>query len=394
MATLEMNRFGRWSRSPLEHRETLPWLARLLAGRTGQCAAEVERGTPTSAQIEALARRHRLGPLLFGHLDEPLRRVLPRRLQEQWREDYTRRWLANEDLVRRMGAVLAHPPFDQGEWMVLKGPHWAERFWGDLAHRAFEDLDVLLPRETAMRFLHTVDQHNDSRFASAFRRLEEPSMHARSVRIALATREELPIDVHWALRQHPSFRIDHTRLWSTAGRFDGERHGTVAVPSDEYALVLALLETFDDVSRLEFSIKGLLDVLLILLELDSRTDWREFFAARRSERLERLSVDVLQTVIRLFDAADLLPSLHVCSDFRRAPEARGTREPRTLAILTRPTSRLVALWTHRLALYDVSRTRALAHLAWSAPVRVLLGWRENRTARPIRYHDAAPPSRE
>ena len=153
--------------------------------------------------------------------------------------------------------------------------------------------------------------------------------------------------------------------------------------------MLALLEVFDDVSRLEYSLKGLIDVLLIVQEVERAASWPEFLARRREEGLETVSVDVLRSVMKLFGAAGYLPSLRAAL----AAEERAHDGNATLDALTRRTTRASALRRLRLPLYDTSRGRALLHLAWSSPMRIGLGWAESADARRLRHPGAVPPFR-
>lgn len=386
---------GRWARGPLGGREALPWLARLLAGRHEACADLLGEGTVTAAQIEELGRLHRLGPLLHARMDDSLRRAFSDRTLDDWEQAYTRRWLINEDFGRRAREFLRQPPFEEEPWLLLKGAHWALRFWGDLALREFEDLDVLVPRRDVERWLEELGRSAGGPVSAWWHRIRASVTHARSMRLpSPAAEPRLAMDLHWALRVHPSFRIDERRLWRTSETFDVSSLGRITVPSDEYALVLAVLELFDDVSRLEHSAKGLVDVLLILLELDRQLDWGEFFEVRRAEGLGKLSLDVLRSVVALFEAGEMVPSLAAALTDREAREGCRGAVPagRTFEVLTRRTTRPRALWAHRLALFEMSRTRSLLHLGWSAPVRVVLGWSDRSGGGRVRRHVDAPPS--
>ena len=187
--------------------------------------------------------------------------------------------------------------------------------------------------------------------------------HAVSVR-----RGDLTVDLHWALRCHPSFAIDNARLWATRQGFALPGHGgeLVDLPADEYVLVLTLLGIFDDLSRLLLPVKGLIDSFLILRAVDSVLDWPDFLARRRTERLHRIVVDVLAMIVELFAARDPLPRLAA------ALEKEGPEDSRSLRVAVGPTNRAQAIWSYRLQLYDMPRPISLLHFLVTAPIRTLL----------------------
>ena len=358
-----VNGIGRLRRRALADAQCLPWIGRLVAGDLEQAAQDLARGVPDVARLQRFVATHRLEPLLSQRIEHPaLRRLLPAELRSSWQDRYLRQWLANSSVTRQLPRLWhALSQCCEGP-ILLKGPAHAALYYGDLAQRRFEDLDLLVPAQHATNCLHRLQRELGSRQPLLGQALVRRATHARALRGA-----EVQIDLHWALRCHPSFRIDPARIWSTRLELTlPEPDLTIAVLSHEYSLVLSLLEIFDDLSRLEHSVKGLLDCLLILHAANRSLDWPEFFSRRHAEGLGLISLDTLVMVLELFGARDLFPELEA------ALTAEGATESWARRIILHDSNRLRALWSYRLPLYEMSRPLALLHLAVSAPVRTVL----------------------
>ncbi len=291
-------------------------------------------------------------------------------LRQSWQDTYVRQWLANQVLLYRLRGIRLAFTEAGIDVLLLKGPYLAKRFYGDLAQRSFEDIDLLVRAEQAGPCLRWM--RNELGFSgstlfhpllSGFSPLLRGLTHAKSVR-----RGDLIVDLHWALRCHPSFAIDNVRLWATRQVFTlpGQGEEPIDVPADEYVLVLTLLGIFDDLSRLVLPIKGLIDAFLILRAVDPVFDWPDFLARRRTERLHRIVVDVLATVLELFDGREQLPGLAAAIEKAGQTDCRGPK------IVLGRTSRARAIWSYRLRLYDMPRPISFLHFLVAAPLRTAL----------------------
>ena len=84
---------------------------------------------------------------------------------------------------------------------------------------------------------------------------------------------------------------------------------TFTTPSDEDTLVLLALSLFQDLGLGTAKLKQLVDVLLLAAAIDARFDWPRFFTRRAADGTLAIAVNVLDLVLRVFDAATLLPAL-------------------------------------------------------------------------------------
>ena len=365
-----MTNLGLVRRGPLAGASCLPWLARILAQHPNSTAQDITHGMPHIAELTRFAAAHDLGPLLSQRTDHPaLRHSLPEVLRQSWKSAYVSRWLANQRLVywlRGLRLAFSEAGID---CLLLKGPHLAERFYGDLAQRTFDDIDLLVRPDRVEPCLHLLAKLG---FSNPTPRYPLPwglSWLLRGLTHGTSQRRgELAVDVHWALRCHPSFAIDDARIWATREGFTlpgrGEEH--MHVPADEYVLVLTVLGIFDDLSRLLLPVKGLIDAFLILRAVDSIVDWSDFLSRRRAERLHAIVVDVLTMIVELFAARELLPRLVA------ALETQGTTGSRSLKVTRGPANRLGVIWSYRLQLYDMPRAISFAHFLVTAPIRTVL----------------------
>ncbi len=358
-----MTKPGRWKRGPLEGLACLPWVAKLLSSQIKEAAADLQRGKPTVEELGHFAQIHQLGPLLFARTGLPhLQDVLPATLLERWQETYLRQWLANQRILRGVQPLLVASQCSGHALMLLKGPHLAHRFYGDLAQRKFEDIDLLVSKESAQEYLRWLQREFKFTGSMVLHGLRSRVSHAQALSAG-----DLRVDLHWALRTHPSFSIDDQRMWATRHKFQLPELGCdMGVLSDEYVLVLALLEIFDDVSRLEYSAKALIDAFLILRQVDGVWDWDSFLTRRRAEGIEGIVVDGLNLLMTVFKAAELLPELN------SAVARKTLAAPLSLGILADRADRWRAVWSYRLRLYQISRPMALLNLLGSAPLRLML----------------------
>lgn len=361
-----MKGIGKIRGTPLEASACLPWLARVLVD------APADNGVPSVDDIERFASAHRLAPLLWHRTAAPAwRERLPSRLRETWETAYVRQWIANESLLASLDEIrLAFAA--RGEPLVLlKGPALALRFYGDIGERMYEDIDLLVPRHSTTACLQWLARDHDFVSPVRFHWIHRALTHAKVVR-----RGALEIDLHWALRRHPSFAIDDELIWATRRSIvlPGRHDATIDVLSDEHALLLTLLGIFDDLSRAELPVKGMVDGFLIVHAMDATTDWHGFLERRRAEGLFAVVADVLAMLLELFEARPLLPAVTAALD------AEGLTKSRGAAICLEPASRLRALWSYRLALYRIPRPIAAAYLLLTAPVLAVLMQLEERRA--------------
>ncbi len=323
----------------------------------------LSHGVPGITELAHFTATHQLGPVLSRRTNHPaLQAILPEPLRQTWQDAYVKQWLAGEKMLGQLHRLQQAFSKRGKQFVLLKGPGLAQGFYGDPAQRKYEDIDLYVPARLARPTLRWLNKELKFPNSGLFHPLLAHITHAKSAIVG-----ELGIDLHWALRVHPSFSIDEARVWQTRQSLDlPGPGGQVNVMSNEYTLVLTLLEIFDDISRLEYSAKGFVDAFLILHTIDSTMDWPGFIEQIKTERLDPIIFDVMIMIVELFNARDLLPALTANL------EQHGPTESQSLKIMLAAASRPDVLWSYRLSLYDAPRLFSLIHLLFSAPLRMLL----------------------
>lgn len=293
-----------------------------------------------------LLRAHHLVRLVHSTLPEAaLRARLPAALVDA---------LASRRPIQRLPVATLLAAYDEVQaafagagvpLLLLKGFAFAERLYGGLERRPQHDLDLLVRRRDRRRALRLLAGLGFARKAY--------DLHSRTV-----VRAGVAVDLHHALRRAPAFAIEERVLWDTAVEqpVGARRFRTL---SDEYALVLLVLASFEDLGQGMAKLKQLLDLYLLLRAVDATLDWEAFFTRREGENLGGVAVHVLALAATLFEAEAELPRLAAALAARRAGCAPASRDE-VLALVGAPRKDVASLaWFGRV--YPGS---LLLHLLW------------------------------
>jgi putative nucleotidyltransferase-like protein len=311
------------------------------------------------------ARRHQLGAYVYRTLRQlGLISILPPEMVAGAKAASLIERALSERLAQEMHEL--GELFDRGDArvMFIKGPLFAQRFYGSLDARGLFDLDVLIQAPGDIETIEALlleAGFERAYHVPASRRLGQYFAHHFEYR-----RESLPLDVHWALQRHFTFAIDYARIWATSTRIGLKGH-TYEATSDEYELVLQILGVVTDLQVGRLKLRSLVDVYRILRTVEGTLDWGDFFSWRDRERILRASVYVLSVVLDVLDCRDEFPRLgtHLESTLPSLP-------PTDLAFRAVMQSRPFDLAQKLLALrlYDA---RLAASLSWwlvSLPFRL------------------------
>lgn len=185
---------------------------------------------------------------LMDCLPMPIRQLIEQQLAaDRERVESLRR------LRVRIGGALEQQGLD---YLVLKGEAVTARFYPAGQQRHEFDLDVLVRERDVARVvnaLRTLDLKLPGGLeAIKARRLR--SNHAESL-----TDGQHSLDLHWALRRGPAYRICMQEIW---GSRQWLRSGTSEFPSlsDEYLLVMMILSLASDLGRGSIRLKKFVDL--------------------------------------------------------------------------------------------------------------------------------------
>lgn len=195
--------------------------------------------------------------------------------------------------------------------LLLKGFYLADRLYGGLAGRPQSDLDLLVRRRDFRRALRALAARGFARAGG--------DIHSRDL-----VRGAVKVDVHRFLRWAPALRVAEDELWAAA--IDATAAGLAfRTLSDEHTIVALVVAAFENVGQGMARMKQLVDLLLLVRDVDARTDWDAFLARRERENLEAITTNVLALVLDVFDARAECPRLASVLDRRPGALVHGDR---------------------------------------------------------------------
>ena len=314
-----------------------------------------------------------LGPYLYGLASQLPWLELSPETELDLKLLYLEQWSRNARLLKPL-AELQRSFSEAGmAFILLKGPYLAQRLYGDLAHRAMADVDILVRREElrpACERLRLLGFERTSRLPLAV----ETSF--RFTHALDFVRDGIEIELHHALRSEPSLKISEDDLWAGGHtELDGLRY---RVLPDAYSLLLQLLSIREDVGLATVTLRSFLDLYLLLREVDLEMSWADFFAARRHEGTLGVSVNVIDLFLSVFGTAKEFPELaESLAAHRDRLVVSGSRE-RYLEILTG------SLWVKKgwaMRSYDRPFPLVLTRWLLNAPLRAVTHAHANVFAR-------------
>ena len=333
------------------------------------------------AAVEFLgfARRHKLGAYIYRTLRElELASALPPALAAAAKATSLLEQRVSDRLVQEMSELRDVFAAGGAPVLFIKGPLFAQRFYGSLDARGIADLDVLIRKPEDIRAVDALLR--EAGYERAFRvpvshRVAQYFAHHFEYR-----RDSLQLDVHWALQRHVTFAVDHDRVWETATRvsLNGSPYETA---SDEYELVLQILGFVTDLQVGKLTLRSPIDIYRILRAVEGTLDWPEFFAWRRRERILRPSLYVLSAALDVLDCHDEFPTLA-----GHLEAASPGLPPTSVALRALLDSRPLAP-AQKLAAFRIYDARPAAAFTWwlvSLPFRVAVyGVTDRRRTRPL-----------
>lgn len=298
-----------------------------------------------------------LGPYVF-ELARQASATLPDGVEARLKMEYLAQWDRAERMKTCLGnlAELLEPGI---EMIPLKGHIMSQRFFGDALARVSQDIDFLIRKEDAPEAEAKLlgAGYIPKPGSATIRRVSKRVMHHSSF-----IKDGFVHELHWALRRHPTYRIDYARLWARRELIESEGRPYSTLPAD-YELVLQALAMIDDMERGSLKLKSLADIAAIALKMDDRAAWDEFFAERERENILRPTAWSLAFTLQSLGIGASLPQLSrkLSGLLERLELKVGTTLPAS------PVGRKRLGWSLR-------ESSALKNMAWwlgSLPVRIL-----------------------
>ena len=147
----------------------------------------------------ALARRHGLMPLAFGHVLGRFADAVPEQHRALMREEFTHNAARNVWLTAELCQVLGAFEREGVPAVPYKGPVLAAQAYGDLKLRSFVDLDVLVRKDDMARagpILSALGYRPRLNLTAA---QEEALFRSECDRVYLKEGRNVVLEVHWAV---------------------------------------------------------------------------------------------------------------------------------------------------------------------------------------------------
>ncbi len=290
----------------MEYRQKLAIATALVRQRDAAWRPESFGGEGTLDDFLQFAHRQQIIPTLYGALGpDRLPRDFPARFAARLQAQYDGQCLRHAmllDALRQVDTLLRSAGID---FVVLKGPVHAAALYGGLDNRQWSDLDILVRRADLPRALAALETGG---FALAARRRLPQSIATRFDHAMQLRRGDVLLDLHWAIRNRPAYRLSERAIWSDLRR-QSLAGLDVRTLSPEHSLLAAILEFAQDAERNGAKAKNLLDLYLLIRTLGEGADWAGFLERRSPERLRTLTVNVLAVVLLALDCGEEFPSL-------------------------------------------------------------------------------------
>jgi len=281
--------------------------------------------------------------------------MLPREVVESLRRSFLTQVRWNSLLLARVAELDAAFRRSGREVIFLKGLCLAQEYFGQIAARQVGDIDLLIKDHRDISeieaILGSLGYRRRSRILGS-RTLMSRYTHHMEFDGPLA-----PLDLHWVLRQHPSFRLDYSEIWQRKRQMQVRNVHLLAL-SVEHELVLQFLSIHNDLQLGVIRLKSFVDLYAILRQVAETMAWEEFFARRAGEGLLRMSVNVLDLTLDIIDCRSEFEALvdaigehrsvvvlrDVHAKLELFPGTSGALRRRTWALRLYETSPLHALW--------------------------------------------------
>ena len=165
--------------------------------------------------------------------------------------------------------------------LVLKGPALTHRVYPSADYRHQGDADLLVREADSQSAYHALitNGFQPKRGRTRLNRSRIRTQHAIEVR-----QDGLPLDLHWAIRRGPDYRLSEQAIWRD--RMSCELDATCRqVLSDEHLLVMILLSLLHDLGRGGLRLKSLLDLSLFVEQQSEMVNSLEFWERRNEEAI-------------------------------------------------------------------------------------------------------------
>jgi hypothetical protein len=290
----------------MSFQQNLALLSLLLRGNHDAAADFLRDGGVRPDDFIRFVEQHWLQLVVCSLLNgSPARKWLPPKWLAELKTHSLQQWVTQEALVRELFRLSTLLKAAGHEFILLKGPYLAERFFGGIDRRAFSDLDILIRRENlpAVERLLCASGFVANSSTLLSRRLTTFFTYSFDF-----VKPNVTVDLHWRFSAQLTHRLDYQAIWQQKQVFTLRGHHFLVLP-DEYELVFNLISIFKDLEMGIARVRSFVDLHFILSRVSDQLDWEAFLEHRKREKVLRISVSILDLFFELFDCRDAFPEV-------------------------------------------------------------------------------------
>jgi|WetSurMetagenome_2_1015567.scaffolds.fasta_scaffold01033_9 hypothetical protein len=251
-------------------------------------------------------QRHQLAGAFYTFLsDSPSRSNFPDSMIQEFKHAYLMQWSKNENFIKELGNLRDVFGKAGSEVMFLKGLFLAQRFYGNIDERSIGDIDILVKMADLDRVDGLLKENGFERKSKVLLNEHLTTFFTHHFEYA---RDDLVVELHWALSTHFTFKINYGRVWNEKSAFEF-KNKSYWLLSDEYELVLQIISIFKDIELNTIALKSFIDIYKILQSITYYIDWKTFFINRENEGLHTIAINICDIVLGLMDCYDEFPEL-------------------------------------------------------------------------------------
>lgn len=224
---------------------------------------------------------------------------LPIRFREEITNRYEKQRIFNNLLFDEI-INLNHIFRNNGiEAIFLKGPVFSLKYYGDIGERSISDIDILT--ENKKDVYRTDKILKDNGYTLKSNPIFGNKLTFLFTHHYEYEKDDFKLDLHWVLQSHFSYKIDYKKIWSEKMQY--KTNGTyIYILSDEYELLFRIISIFIDIQLGTIRFKSIIDLYMLVNILYQETDWGKFLVSRSKENLDRITINILDLLITVFDA--------------------------------------------------------------------------------------------
>jgi putative nucleotidyltransferase-like protein len=292
------------NRVAMSFQQNVKLLSLLLKGNHGAATELLQDGAVRPDDFIRFVEEHWLQLIVCSLLHgSPARKLLPSKWLVELTSQSLHQWAGQERLVRELFRLSTLLKAAGHEFILLKGPYLAERFFGGVDRRPFSDLDILIRREdiAALERLLCANGFVANSSSLLGRRLTTYFTYSFDF-----VKPDVAVDLHWRISAQPAHQLDYQAIWKQKQVFSLRTHRFWVLP-DEYEIVFNLISIFKDLEMGIARLRSFVDLHFILRRLSDQLDWEAFREHRKREKLLRISLSMLDLFFELFDCRDEFP---------------------------------------------------------------------------------------